>query len=145
MSSKKPSCGILVVDDALNKILLCHVTHQKHWDIPKGRPDDDEAEIDTAIRETREECGLVFNQNDLLSLGKFEYTKNKDLVLYLVNVDSTIERTFVCETKCFDHKGVEIYENDDWKWVEFDKIEKHCTSNMFKVLSKILNIRKTES
>lgn len=35
MSSKKPSCGILVVDDALNKILLCRVTHQKHWDIPK--------------------------------------------------------------------------------------------------------------
>lgn len=143
--SKNLSCGILVVDDVLHKILLCHVTHQKHWDIPKGRPDEGETEINTAIRETKEECGLTFEQNDLLSLGRYVYTKDKDLVLYLVNMDSTVDRTFVCESECFDSKGIEITENDDWKWVNFDDVQDYCTKNMFNVLSEILSIKKTVS
>lgn len=135
---RKFSCGILVLDESKSKILLCHATGQNHWDIPKGKPDEGECEIDAAIRECKEECGLLFGRNDLLSIGRHEYNKNKDLVLYSTSIDSAVKRNYVCECTFTDHRGKEIHEMDDWKFVKYTEIPKYCTDNMTKLLKSIL-------
>lgn len=89
---KTISCGIIILNNE-NKILLGHVTGQKHWDVPKGLKNENEEYIDTAIRETKEETGLNIIRNDLKYIDYFIYNKKKDLVLYrykIENIDISI-------------------------------------------------------
>ena len=80
---KTLSCGILVINDQ-QELLLCHVTGAWHWDIPKGGTDPGETPLDTALRETREECGLDLRSRVMLDLGAMSYRPRKDLHLFAV-------------------------------------------------------------
>ena len=48
-------CGCIIIKD--NKVLLIKQT-QGHWGFPKGHVEDNETEIETAIREVKEETNL---------------------------------------------------------------------------------------
>ncbi len=49
------SCGTIIIDH--DKVLL--LRHNKgHWDFPKGHVENDETEVETALRETKEETNL---------------------------------------------------------------------------------------
>ena len=50
-SRQRLSCGVLIVN-AERELLLCHVTGQHHWDLPKGGMTPGETPLDTALRET---------------------------------------------------------------------------------------------
>lgn len=41
---RRLSCGILILN-AQQELLLCHVTGQDHWDLPKGGAHDDESPL----------------------------------------------------------------------------------------------------
>ena len=77
----KQSAGTLLYrqgPDGL-EVLLVHPSgnynRHKPWGIPKGEPDDGEAELEaTARRETQEETGVVAGA--LTSLGKIRYSKS---------------------------------------------------------------------
>ena len=60
------SAGFVIIKN--NKILLCHPTKAK-WDktfsIPKGQVEKGEDLVESAIRETYEEVGLLFEQKDI--------------------------------------------------------------------------------
>ena len=83
---KSLSCGILVLNPQ-SQLLLCHATGTFVWDIPKGGSEAGETPLQTAIRETAEECGLRFEPAQLLELGRFAYRPAKDLHLYAALVD----------------------------------------------------------
>ena len=55
------------------ELLLCHVTGQNHWDLPKGGIDEGETPLQAALRETREECGWRLQDEALHDLGRFRY------------------------------------------------------------------------
>ena len=57
---REKSCGALVYryeGDRLMLLLLRH-RHGGHWSFPKGHVEGEETEIETALREIREETGL---------------------------------------------------------------------------------------
>ena len=93
--SKVISAGIIVKMG--DRYVLGHATNQKHWDIFKGRQDEGETFVDTAIRECKEESGLIFEESEIHLLGKFHYTKNKDIVLFIAKRDVQMS-DLICKT-----------------------------------------------
>lgn len=57
---KEKSCGAVVfrLDEGGRMYLIIHM-NQGHWSFPKGHVETGESEIETAIREIREETGLT--------------------------------------------------------------------------------------
>ncbi|MCY0387525.1 NUDIX hydrolase [Robbsia sp. Bb-Pol-6] len=79
--SKHLSSGV-VLFNARGEILLCHATQTRHWDIPKGMGDPGETRRETALREMREETGIVLAASRLCDLGEFDYRPDKALHLF---------------------------------------------------------------
>ena len=53
---KEKSCGCIIIKD--NKVLLVYEKRRNFWGFPKGHMEDGENEIETALREVKEEVGL---------------------------------------------------------------------------------------
>jgi 8-oxo-dGTP pyrophosphatase MutT (NUDIX family) len=71
----------VIVTDG-QRVLLGHATRSPRWDIPKGVAERDENFADAAVRELREETGLVALPDELLALGVHPYLRGKDLALF---------------------------------------------------------------
>jgi len=128
------SCGTLVVDPA-GRLLLCHVTGTAHWDIPKGLQDPGETELEAALRELREEAGLVFAPERLRDLGRLEYRRDKQLHLFRVDVTAadalaTLDH-LVC-TSFFPHHrtGAPTPEADGFRWATREEVARLCWPRM---------------
>ena len=136
---KTVSCGILVIT-LTGELLLCHVTGAWHWDIPKGGTDPGEQPLDTALRETQEECGLDFSGHALIDLGRMAYRPRKDLHLFAAlspRIDATNCR---CSTRYLDHFGRSRPEMDGYEWVRFDRVHRRCARHMGEVLTQKLSL-----
>jgi 8-oxo-dGTP pyrophosphatase MutT (NUDIX family) len=134
--SKIISAGVLVTDS--NSLLICHVTNSRHWDIPKGKVDPGETFLDAAVRELQEETGLLVNPNALMDLGIFAFKKDKDLSLWLWQVDTMPDpKTCIC-TSTFDHKGQTKTEMDGFANVPWKKLGKFVVPDMFTVLCRVM-------
>ncbi len=79
-SAKPTTCGVLVTDGA--RLLLGHASRSPRWDIPKGMAEPGESHIDAAVRELREETGLVARADELAALGVHAYLRAKDMALF---------------------------------------------------------------
>lgn len=126
------SCGTLIVNSA-GQLLLCHVTHTAKWDIPKGMQDPGESALEAAMRELREEAGLVFEAERFEDLGCFDYRKDKRLHLFRVRVQdelATLDQ-LVC-TSFFPHQvtGEATPEADAFRWASRDEIAALCWPRM---------------
>lgn len=130
------SCGTLVVNGA-GQLLLCHVTNTAHWDIPKGMRDAGEDTLAAAMRELREEAGVVFDAARFEDLGGFAYRRDKRLHLYRVQVDDVLGdlSQLVC-TSFFPHPvtGQPTPEADGFRWVERRDLAALCWPRMGSLL-----------
>lgn len=77
---KEKSCGCIIIKD--NKVLL--VKGSSFWGFPKGHVEENETELQTALRETKEEVGLDV---------KIDEDKRYE-VRYIVN-DRNIDKTVI--------------------------------------------------
>ena len=94
---RRLSCGIVIFAPT-RELLLCHVTGQRHWDLPKGGINDGETPRQAALRETAEEAGLAFAAESLLDLGRFAYTAKKDLHLFATLSERVDLKRLCCES-----------------------------------------------
>lgn len=137
---KRLSCGIVILNDAA-ELLLCHVTGQDHWDLPKGGAADDEAPLQTALRETQEETGLVLEAADLLELGRVPYRARKDLHLFAARVPRFDTGLLWCESRFDDDaSGTRLPEMDGFGWFAFADVPVQCTRKLSAVLRERLDL-----
>jgi len=126
------SCGTLVLD-AQGRLLLGHVTHTPRWDIPKGLLDPGESTLEAAMRELREETGLVFDAGRFVEIGRIDYRRDKALHLYRVALGDTpcAPGSLVC-TSFFAHHatGRPTPEMDGFRWATRAEVARLCWPRM---------------
>jgi len=137
---RRLSCGVLVLN-AQRELLLCHVTHQDHWDLPKGGIEMGETPREAALRETREETGLRLDGSTLADLGRMAYRPKKDLHLFATLLPRVAPASLSCESLfCERGSGARFPEMDGYAWVAFDDVAAHCTPRMAAVLTQRLDL-----
>ena len=130
------SCGTLVVNPG-GQLLLCHVTNTAKWDIPKGMQDAGEDTLQAAMRELREEAGIVFDAARFEDLGGFAYRRDKRLHLYRVRVgDELGDLSALNCTSFFPHPvtGRPTPEADGYRWAGRSELGALCWPRMGQLL-----------
>ncbi len=137
---RRLSCGIVVLLES-RELLLCHVTGQRHWDLPKGGIHAGETPIEAALRETHEETGLALGADALLDIGRHIYTAKKDLHLFACLSLRIDPRELHCAS-CFVERisGRARPEMDGFGWFAFDRIESLCTPKLATLLTRQLDL-----
>ena len=138
--ARKLSCGVVILN-LQAELLLCHVTGQNHWDLPKGGAQAGEAALAAALRETAEETGLLLDPAQLLDLGRLPYRPRKDLHLFA----TLMPRVDVTQLHCDSHythalSRQRLPEMDDYGWFGFDRVRQHCTAKLTAVLCERLSL-----
>lgn len=136
-SSELPvSCGSLIVNPR-GALLLCHVTHTRKWDIPKGIRDPGESPLEAAMRELWEEAGIAFDAALFEDLGSFAYRSDKRLHLFRVAAPADFDDLAHLHCASFfpHHKtGAPVPEVDGFRWAERHEIAALCWPRMGKQL-----------
>ena len=124
---KEKACGCIIINN--NKVLLIKQT-MGHWGFPKGHVEKGETEIETAIREVKEETNLnVEIEADKRYTMEYMTDKGnlKQVVLFIAKYTEGEIKAQECEVK-------------DIKWIEFDKaidiITYDNTRELFKQILK---------
>lgn len=136
MARHSVSCGTLVVNPR-RELLLCHVTGTAKWDIPKGLRDPGETELGAALRELREETGLVFEAAALRELGPFAYRSDKRLHLFMARCGAEFDNLahLHCSTTFPHHvTGRQLPEMDGYRWARREELRALCWPRMAEVL-----------
>ena len=137
---KRLSCGVVILNPD-RELLLCHVTGQSHWDLPKGGIDPGETPLQAALRETREEAGLQLDAQALLDLGRLPYTNKKNLHLFALCMPRIDTRLLHCESHYLDHhSGRSLPEMDGYGWFSFERAARLCTPRMALVLGTRIDL-----
>ena len=130
------SCGVLLFNEH-DQLFLAHATGNRHWDVPKGLADPGEAPLVTALRETREETGIVLDAAGWLDLGRHAYRPGKDLHLFARRVCTreVVVGDCVC-TSMFVHErsGKTLPEADSFGWFGLDQLAQRCARSMSTLL-----------
>lgn len=129
------TCGVLITDG--HNLLICHPTNGKSWDIPKGRRDEGETDVDAAVRELSEETGLSVSADDLEHLGIHGYKKDKQLSLFRYRVDQMPDPDKCHCDSTFEWHGQRIPEMDGFEVVPIDEAIGLMNTDMARVLSNI--------
>jgi len=130
------TCGILITDGI--NLLICHPTNETRWDIPKGRQEQGENDITTAIRETYEETGLIIKPASLISLGVWPYKTGKQLSLFLQLVSVMPDKlTLTCQSHVTTSTR-KFPEMDDYEILPFEEAILKFNPELRKIVEGIL-------
>ena len=125
-----------------HELLLCHVTGQRHWDLPKGGIHANESPLQAALRETGEETGLELEPGQALDLGRHAYTAKKDLHLFAFLSNRFDAKQLRCDSFFIERlTGRPRPEMDGFGWFAFARVGELCTPNMATVLTKHLDLQ----
>jgi 8-oxo-dGTP pyrophosphatase MutT (NUDIX family) len=139
---RRLSCGILILN-AQQELLLCHVTGQDHWDLPKGGAHEGESPLQAALRETREETSLELAADALRELGRFDYRPKKDLYLFATLMPRFDVAQLRCESQFSQYAtGQRLPEMDGYDWVRFERVAELCTPKLTAVLHGRLDLQR---
>ena len=123
---KEKSCGCVIIED--EKVLLIKQV-QGNWGFPKGHMEVGETEVETAIREVKEETNLDVEINE-----NKRYT-----VEYITDRNTHKEVVFFIAKKISGDEKYQESEITAMKWMNFDDAMKTITyDNTKKLFSNIL-------
>jgi len=125
---KEKSCGCIVINDK-NEVLLIH-HNAGHWDFPKGHVEEKKTEIQTAIREVKEETNIDVEVNE-----KFRYTTK-----YSPKEDVMKEVVYFLAKNISDNKEAQLEEVSEVKWVNFEEALETITYDTSKEI--LMKLRK---
>ena len=106
---KEKSCGCIIIEN--KKVLLIYEKDRNFWGFPKGHVEDGENEIETALREVKEEVGL-----DVIINEEKRYVLN-------YTIKDEIDKTsvyFIAKPKSIEITMQED-EIEDAKWCNFEE------------------------
>ena len=130
------TCGVIVTDT--RGYLICHPTNSRWWDLPKGRQDPGETFVQTAVRELREETGIVATEDQLSYIGVFDYKPEKMLALFYLRVDTMYDPAQMRCTSMFDYHGKPLPEMDSFKIADRKTMLEKVNPSLQKVLGSVL-------
>ena len=130
------SCGLVVFNS--NKILLLKYSANNtqgeggHWDFPKGHVEQNETELETALRELEEETGISkveiiadFRHSISYTFSRRSESISKEVIFFLA---STVEKRVTLS-----------HEHIDYAWLDFNNaLEKLTYDNARQILKKVL-------
>lgn len=121
---KEKSCGCIIIND--NKVLLVYEKNREFWGFPKGHMEEGENEIETALREVKEEVGL-----DVQIDTEKRYTLN-----YIIRDE--IDKTTVLYVATPKNEKIVIQESEieKIKWCDFEEALNTLTFNDWKEMFK---------
>jgi 8-oxo-dGTP pyrophosphatase MutT (NUDIX family) len=139
-ATKRLSCGIVVLTPQ-RELLLCHVTGRGHWDLPKGGIDAGESPLEAALRETREETGLLFDGAELLDVGRHVYSERKHVHLFAARAERFDTARLTCESH-FSHawSGTRLPEMDGYGWFDIARAPALCAPKMTRLLTETIDL-----
>lgn len=121
------SAGGIVFKD--NKVLLTKHSQNHHWSFPKGLLDHPEQTTEeSALREVREEGGIVAEIVDKVGYSKYVYTFNGEKIFKIVTY-------FLMEYVSGDHKDHD-WEVEDSGWFDPEEALNRLTFSQDKTLLK---------
>ena len=133
---KPTSCGSIIVKD--NKMLLALPYQNPGWNLPKGTMNENESYLETAKRETLEECNIDIDKSiKIEDLGEFKYLKNKNLHLFLVVID--YEPELKCNsTFLVEKSNIIAHEMVAYRWVELDGYSNYISIALKSVIDSVI-------
>jgi 8-oxo-dGTP pyrophosphatase MutT (NUDIX family) len=136
VAARRLSCGVVVTDGA--RVLLGHATRSPRWDIPKGLVEPGETPRQAALRELREETGLIAEGETLSDLGQHAYLPGKDLALFAWRPDAMPDPArCVCATFFLARDGVRLPEFDRFGMFAWADALGRVGRNMTRVLGVV--------
>ena len=138
--SKVISCALLVECPAGWLLASATCSKPERWDFPKGRMDEGETPLQTALRETLEETGLDLSahRQAIEDLGLASYIPKKDLHLFRLILDEALDLSqCTCSTFVEIPGGKRFPETNAYAWIHPHDIP----SKVGKGLCKYLQVR----
>ena len=120
MPGKKSNVGagfVIFKKDEPNKILVL-IRDDGQYDIPKGAKDFQESDLETARRETFEECSIVIEPGEMLT--QEASLRHGSLTTFAAITDKTPEVVANIHTGILEHVG--------YSWVTVDEATANCLS-----------------
>lgn len=119
---KEKSCGAIVYYTHNEEILYLILKHKAgHWAFPKGHVENNETEVETALREIKEETSLIVTIDDGFKvINEYQPTRYsiKEVVYFMAR--SNTDKVFVQQAEidnfrwCLYDEAIDLitYEND---------------------------------
>jgi 8-oxo-dGTP pyrophosphatase MutT (NUDIX family) len=131
------SCGV-IVSDGEERVLLGHATRSPRWDIPKGEAEPGEDFVMAAVRELREETGLVVRAEELVALGLHPYRRGKDLALFAWRRRELPDpKSLVCSSHFALPDGTMLPEFDRFGLFLWDEAERRVGKSMARLFAAL--------
>ena len=125
---QEKSCGCIIINDK-NEVLLIH-HNAGHWDFPKGHVEEGETEMETAIREVKEETNIDVEVNEEYRYST-KYSPKEGVIKEVI---------YFLARNISDNKQAQLEEVSEVRWVNVDEaIDKITYDSSREILMQLKN------